>query len=285
MSAQLTLFDGEIAPASDYCQRWTDRLPKWRHTSEGGFDRRRYDVAPIDEALARDYVVQHHYSASYPAARLRFGLFDSSWYGRLVGVAVLSVPVQRAVLTKVLPDLEPYAESLELGRLVLSDRVPANAESWFLARVFDLAARDGLRGVVSFSDPVARRNAMGARVFVGHVGTIYQASNATYTGRGTARTLYVLPDGTVLNDRALQKVRGQEQGAEYVERRLVEYGAPVRRSCEQPTRWLARVLPTVAHRQVHRGNHRYVFTLGRERHRVRVAQPSLPYPKQVDDET
>ena len=29
-------------------------------------------------------------------------------------------------------------------------------ESWFLAKVFRMAARCGMRGIVSFSDPVAR---------------------------------------------------------------------------------------------------------------------------------
>ena len=42
--------------------------------------------------------------------------------------------MQRRVLTAVFPDLEPYAESLELIRFVLAESVPANGESWFLAR-------------------------------------------------------------------------------------------------------------------------------------------------------
>ena len=42
--------------------------------------------------------------------------------------------MQRRVLTAVFPDLEPYAESLELSRFVLAESVPANGESWFLAR-------------------------------------------------------------------------------------------------------------------------------------------------------
>ena len=45
----------------------------------------------------------------------------------LVGVAVLSVPAQRAVLTSVFGTLEPYAESAEIGRFVIEDPVPANA--------------------------------------------------------------------------------------------------------------------------------------------------------------
>lgn len=41
-------------------------------------------------------------------------------------------------------------------------------------------------------------NVVGALVFGGHIGTISQAHNAVYLGRGTARTHRLLPDGTVL---------------------------------------------------------------------------------------
>ncbi len=116
-------------PASDFCQRWRDHRQSWRHRSEGGFDARRYNVAPLAESDARTFVEANHYAASYPAARLRFGLYDEPW---LVGVAVLGVPMQRRVLTKVFPDLDPYVESLELSRFVLAESVPATARvgSW-----------------------------------------------------------------------------------------------------------------------------------------------------------
>jgi hypothetical protein len=39
-----------------------------------------------------------------------------------------------------------------LSRFVLVDAVPANGESWFLGQLFAAAAREGLRGVVSFAD-------------------------------------------------------------------------------------------------------------------------------------
>jgi hypothetical protein len=109
-------------------------------------------------------------------------------------------------------------------------------ESWFLARCFDELAARGVRGIVSFADPVPRRTAGGAVICPGHVGTIYQATNAIYTGRGTARTIIVLPDGTTLNDRAIQKVRRQERGHLYVEQRLCSLGAPApRRSSLRPS--------------------------------------------------
>jgi hypothetical protein len=61
-------------------------------------------------------------------------------------------------------------------------------------------------------------------LFPGHVGTIYRASNAVLTGRPTPRYVTVLRDGTSVSDRA-QKVRAQEVGHAYVERRLLALGA------------------------------------------------------------
>jgi hypothetical protein len=264
-------------PASAFCQRWRQHRHSWRHRSEGGFDARRYDVAALAEADARTFVATNHYSASYPAARLRFGLYDGPW---LVGVAMLGVPMQRRVLTAVFPDLEPHAESLELSRFLLGESVPANGESWFLARCWELAARQGVRGVVSFSDPVRRRTAAGELVFPGHIGTIYQASNAEYLGRTTPRRVLLLPDGRLLSARALSKVRGDEQGHAYVERDLVRFGARPRLPSEPGADWLRDALPAAGVRSLlHSGNHRYAFRLGARRRLVAVGLPAAAYPK------
>lgn len=280
--AGTTMRQLDLFPASIWCERWRDRQHSWRHTSEGGFDARHYDVAPIGEQVARAYVEQHHYSASYPAASRRYGLFE---HGQLCGVAVLSVPVREEVLTGTFPDLVPYTESLELGRLVLADAVPANAESWMLARVFERAHAEGTRGIVSFSDPLPRQRADGSIVMPGHVGIIYQASNAAYLGRGRARWITVLPDATVLNDRAMAKVKSQQRGHEYVERRLIGFGARPPRAFEDMATWLAEALAMIgAHRLKHSGNHRYAFTLGtpRERKIIRLGFERQQYPKSID---
>src|SRR5580700_10941881 len=144
---------------------------------------------------------------SYPSARIRFGLFTR---GCLVGVAVFSHPCNDRVLTSVFP-LSPL-DSVELGRFVLLDSVPANGESWFLTRAFECLRRKGLSGVVSFSDPVPRTKADGMIVHRGHVGICYQATSATFLGRTEPRTIRLLPDGSLLNDRTIQKIRSGEQG-------------------------------------------------------------------------
>src|SRR5215813_7004166 len=139
--------------------RWSPgRRQSWRREGEL-IDPGAYYVAEIsDDATAKAYVTGRHYSGSYPAAARRYGLYRTDGDG-LAGVAVLSVPPQAKVLTAVFPGLEPYSESLELGRFVLDDEVAYNGESMFLAEVLRLAGADGVRGVVSFSDPVPRRDA------------------------------------------------------------------------------------------------------------------------------
>jgi len=261
---------------SPWCQRWRSRRHSWRHRSEGGFDQARYEVAPLVEREARPFVEANHYSGSYPAARFAYGLHDGPW---LVGTAVLSVPVQSAVLTSLFPDLEPLSESLELGRFVLADSVPANAETWFLARVWELAAATGLRGVVSFSDPVARSTVDGLRVFPGHVGLIYQAGNATYHERSTPRTQLLLPDGRVLSARTVQKIRAGERGAAAGERLLVGLGARARRPGEDRPDWLRDALGRVGVRRIrHHGSHRYAFRVGPRRRLIQLGLPPAAPP-------
>jgi hypothetical protein len=262
-------------PASPWCLRWQGRKHSWRHTSEGGFDRRRYDVARIGEAEARAFVEANHYTGTYPAARRAYGLFDGVW---LVGVLVLSIPVQAKVLTDVYPGLVPYDEALELGRLVLADVVPAPAESFFIARVWRLERVLGLRGVVSFSDPVARTTLDGRRIFPGHVGVVYQASNALALGRGTPRTQIWLPDGAVVSQRTIQKIRRQEPGARSAERFLVGYGARPRRAGEEPRDWLREAWVAVGARRVrHPGCWRFGFSLDTRVH-VAIAPQAYPCP-------
>ncbi len=267
-----------------WCQRWRDRQHSWRHATEP-FTPARYSVEPIRDRDAKAFCLTHHYATSYPAAIHRYGLIDHA-DGQLVGVAVLAAPASHAVLTTAFPTLTPYSESVELARFVLLDQVPAPAESWMLARIFRDVRDHGVRGVVTFADPMPRHRSDGVQVKPGHLGIIYQASNALYYGRGTARTVTLLPDGTVLHDRAAQKVRSQETGHRYVEDRLATLGATPITPTDNPTRWLTAALREIqADRIRHPGNHRYLFRLGkgRDRDRIQVGPTARPYPKRFND--
>lgn len=250
-------------------QRWRAGRASYRPAGEP-IRTRDYEVASITtDNPAKDFVLEHHYSGSFPAARFRFGLYRAQ---RLVGVAVFSQPLGDGVVAPLRCDPE---EAAELGRFVLLNDVPANGESWFIARAFELLRRKGMAGVVSFADPVARNDAEGRRVFPGHIGTIYQATNAVYAGRSTARTLRLLPDGTVFSARAQQKIRKLERGWKYAAEQLVVAGA------DEPwldtLAWLREWMPRVTRTLRHPGNHRYLFGLTSAA--KRRLPPSCPYPK------
>jgi hypothetical protein len=291
-----------ILPQDDrWHQRWRNHHHTWQHRDGRPFDPDRFTVVELDtrdgKHAARHLILDHHYAASWPAAMHCFGLIDRAPQlddypdphpsavtraGRLVGAAVLSVPQHVAVVAKPFPRLTPYREAADLGRFLLLDPVAANAESWFLARVFRLARQRGVRGVVAFADPVPRRRGDGALVLPGHVGWSYQGHNAVYLGRSTPRPQILLPDGTNLPGRAVSKLAGSEPGARGVAARLRELGAPTVDAGETPAAWLDRALPAIGATIIrHPGKHKYAWRLDRGP-TSQLGQPAMPYPKSID---
>lgn len=155
--------------------------------------------------------------------------------------------------------------------------MPANGESWFVARTFELLRCVGIAGVVSFSDPLPRQDAVGRTVFCGHIGNVYQASNAVYAGRARRDTLRLLPDGSVLHRRTLAKIRARDRGWRYAAELLERHGAVALGESEDARVWLDTWLPRLTRTVKHPGNHRYLFGLTRAMRRALPA--SLPYPK------
>lgn len=89
----------EAAVNAESCQRWRNGRARYRPAGEV-FETMRAGVHEIDELTAKAFVTGHHYSASYPAARFRAGLFvhERLRVERLVGVAVFSVPMSQGVI-------------------------------------------------------------------------------------------------------------------------------------------------------------------------------------------
>ncbi len=177
-----------------------------------------------------------------------------------------------------------------MSRVCLSPSVASNGESFAVAAALRLAAGHGVRGVVTYADPVPRlrtlsdgRTAGSPR---GHLGIIYQALSATYTGRSTARTVIVLPDGQVLPARSIAKFVAGDRGADGFERRIVALGASERPAGAGRRAWLHNALEQIgARRSRHPGTHRYALPVGRnraERSRAVFGMPALPYPKWAD---
>jgi hypothetical protein len=255
-------------------QRWRDRRDSFRRPGEE-IRTADYEVVELmDDTTPKAFVVAHHYSGSYPAARYRFGLYR---HDELAGVAVFSHPCRNEVLTNVFPG--DAMASVELGRLVLLDDVKYNGESWFVARCFDCLRAKGLSGVLSFSDPVPRVSDEGRVVHRGHIGCIYQATNGVYLGRATRRTLHLLPSGHVFSDRAISKIRAKERGWEYSAELLLRAGAePVDHGDLRG--WLKRSMASFTRRIRHAGNHKYAWALDRATKKtMKVPAVRLPYPK------
>jgi hypothetical protein len=237
-----------------------------RYTEEGRtqfippstrFNPRIHEVARVDEKVAREFVLRVHYSGTFPAARRCFGLFRSE---RLLGVAVFSVGVNSRTLTNAFGG--EARESLELGRFCLLDEAEFNAETFFLGHCRQELRREGFRGIVTFADDFARTTAAGEKIFAGHIGTIYAASSAIYTGRAARDTLRILPDGRVFSKRAVQKIRKLESGASYAAATLERYGAdPMPQGETERLAWLETWLGKLTRKVTHPGNHRYLMPL------------------------
>ena len=247
-------------------QRWRERKERWVAPADRPlFDPAGFEVRPVAEGPARAFVEAHHYSGSYPAARVRSGVFDP--HGELVGVAVFSVGMNPRTLPSY---FGPGVEGVELGRFVLTDELGYNAETWVLRRAFAQLRRElpEVRGVLAFSDPVPRKTWLGEVVTPGHVGTIYKAFGGRLLGRSEARTRYLDLQGREVSLRGLGKVRGPRSEQEFrreVER-LVAAGAPPPRRDEEAAAWVRRALASGAFEAIrHPGNLAYAWSVaGRE---------------------
>lgn len=246
------------------CQRWRDGRASYRPAGET-FDTRWASVQPIADQVAKDFVEKHHYSRSYVAARFRAGLFVKMPFKKevLCGVGVFSVAMNQRVIPAYFAGLSPN-EGVELGRFVLHDSCEANAESWALARMKRLLqdALPEVRGVVAYCDPIERRDVDGAVVKRGHLGTIYRATNCSYRGRSSARTVWLAPTGECLADRTLAKVRSEDTGQAYVMKKLRSLGAPAARFGESGASYISRLKDSHWLRPIrHPGNLAFTFDL------------------------
>lgn len=297
---QLDILFGVAPHRAPSNQRWRDRRTSFVGNDDL-FNPRDYEVSACDgkgsDTLVKAFIEQHHYSGSYPAARERILLHHRS--GELVGAAVFSHPCAEAVLEPLPCD---RLEGVELGRFLLLDKlrdghgVGGHGESWFFARARKILRERGYKALLSYSDPMPRRALDGTLVLPGHVGRIYQASNAVYSGR-SGKELHVLkPDGTIFSPRSMSKIRKWERGAQKCVDELVAIGATpptVRDLADRDARraWMWREIFATCRRLRHGGNHSYVWAIdARLRRQVEALAAvdadgnRIKYPKAVDAE-
>ena len=91
-----------------------------------------YHVKIIDKKIAKEVIINNHYSKKWSSCRFAFGLFRND---KLVGVAVYGFPVGRQVVKSISSILE-NKDVLELTRLFVYDSEPRNTETMFLSMTF-----------------------------------------------------------------------------------------------------------------------------------------------------
>lgn len=207
------------------------------------YDTGKARVERIATEIGKKFVKQHHYSKGIHNGPITYGLLR---HDELVGVCAFANPCSENVCASVFGnDRKRFVT--ELHRLVLLDEMPKNSESWFIVRALKALKADfpKYEAVLSFADATQ-----------GHVGTIYQATNAIYTGRSGNATFFLDGSGRLRHPR--------QNGVNISLQKAAELGW-------QPTK--------------REGKHRYLFLLpdNRKHRKVLMEQlllPSLPYPKE-----
>jgi hypothetical protein len=119
---------------------------------------------------------------------MTWGLFDGE---ELIGVCAFATPASEAVRASL---FGPHNKDrvTELHRLHVQDGTPSNTESWFIAQAMRglKEERPLIRAVISFADQTE-----------GHIGTIYQASNALYCGTTSRARFWRDPEGRLRHPR------------------------------------------------------------------------------------
>lgn len=136
-------------------------------------DLRDLTVKKIKSSIGRDFIIEHHYSGTCHGGPMCWGAYDGL---RLVGVVAFATPISENVRKSIWKDQfadEMKNHTTELHRLVTLDECPKNTESWLISRALRglKEYKPKYKAVISFADSTE-----------GHIGTIYQASNAIYYG-------------------------------------------------------------------------------------------------------
>jgi hypothetical protein len=198
-------------------------------------------VGPVSTGDVREFCARYHYTGLGNNVPLRYGL----WHGVvLYGVIGYNLPT-RQTCASVFGEAG-IAHVWHMGRLAMADAAPRNSESRLIGGSLRLieGGRPNIWAVLTFAAQSA-----------GHVGYVYQATNALYTGTGG--------DSSYLLDESGNR-RGTKQGTRVTIAEIERRG------------WTAVREPP---------KHRYVYILGNRterRQRMRMLRlPVLPYPKSV----
>lgn len=207
-----------------------DEMPKVRDMT----------ISTVSTSDVQEFSRRYHYSETGGNASWRWGLWHNA---TLLGIVAYNLPTRETCQSVFGTD--HFDKVWHMGRLALADTAPPNSESRLIA---------GSLKAINSNHPSVWGVLTYAATDVGHIGYVYQATNAIYTGTGGVSTFYVDGDGrrrsTYLGGRGVSPTRAAEMG------------------------WT---------RHVGGPKHRYLYVLGNKtqrRHRMSLLKlPSLPYPK------
>jgi len=201
-------------------------------------------VSKVPRADVDEFCRRWHYTNTGGNMTWNYGLWDGV---TLVGVVSYNIPTMPACSAYFGPDRWDWV--VHMGRLVCAEHAPRNVESRLIA---------GSLKVLKQERPVARAVVSYAASGVGHIGYVYQATNALYCGM-TQPDRYLIDDcGNRRSPR--ERPSGVQEGTEFARYERIGW---------------------TMHREP--GKHRYVYLVGdkRERKEARALLkfPVLPYPK------
>lgn len=198
-------------------------------------------VTPVTPGDVQEFARRYHYTNTGGNMTWRWGL----WHGPVLhGVVAYNLPTRRTC-ESVFGKEHGHDKVWHMGRLILSDNSPRNSESRLIGGSLQAIQRQypDVWAVVTF-----------AATDVGHIGTVYQATNAIYTGTGGDAFYFVDKDG--------QRHSTHHGGHRVHLDRAAQMGWTRKRGGVK---------------------HRYVYILGNKterRQRLKMLRyPILPYPK------
>lgn len=142
---------------------------------------REMTIGPVTTADVDEFSRRYHYAHTGGSALWRYGLWHSL---TLFGVVSYNLPT-RSVCESVFGE-EHQEHVIHMGRLALADRSPRNSESRLVGGSLRAIEREHphVWAVVTYAD-----------TDVGHMGYVYQATNALYTGTGGDPVYHLDADG------------------------------------------------------------------------------------------
>ena len=196
-------------------------------------------VAKVNQADVREFCARYHYAITGGNMTWNWGL----WHGpTLMGVVSYNLPTRPACEAVFGP--EHFDKVWHMGRLAMADGALRNSESRLIA---------GSLRAIRRSHPNTWAVLTFAATSQGHIGYVYQATNALYCGRSDRKHYYLDEKG---------QRRAQKQGRNLSPAKAVERGWTVK--------W-------------EDGKHRYIYILGNKTERRQrlglLRYPTFPYPK------